>query len=364
MPAESLLGVGHGLLERSWGWTRLPLPVISASPSPRPVGPRGQGRGGGRHGRACAWTGRGPKPVHPASCPSEGALVSSLGGWLQCASLDVCLRPAGLRGPGSPQTLCGGVTGQAACTLHLGLPVPCGQAPTCHPLCNCLPGAALAGNLGLEAGLLAEAVVGALARCSSGRPFSAQTPETGTPASSWAVSGCPTHHPRITCKTGNTLVPWRLPGPLTPGLPVTGSAHSGPVSPTAWPGVWNRSAPCPAPSCHGGSPCPLGIGPAHAPPPPTPEPGKGPETAQPRVLRCACLCLPAGRKVGGEDDRGGQMGVGGGGEPVAGGAGRGGTRAATLGSRDPCAWTPPPPELFLAWPSWLRPPVLPCNHGW
>ena len=41
MPAESLLGVGRGLLERSWGWTRLPLPVISASPPPTPPLPCG-----------------------------------------------------------------------------------------------------------------------------------------------------------------------------------------------------------------------------------------------------------------------------------------------------------------------------------
>ena len=49
---------------------------------------------------------------------------------------------------------------------------------------------------GLEAGLLAEAKVGALALRGSGRPFSARTPETRTPASSWAVSRCPTHHPK------------------------------------------------------------------------------------------------------------------------------------------------------------------------
>lgn len=135
--------------------------------------------------------------------------------------------------------------GDRSGSMHSAPRPPCfhvARPPPCHPLCNCLPGAVLAGNLGLEAGLLAEATVGALARCSSGRPFSSRTPETGTPASSWAVSGCPTHHPLITCKTGNTLVPWRLPGPLTPGLPVTGSAHSGPVSSTAWPGVWNRLA--------------------------------------------------------------------------------------------------------------------------
>lgn len=54
---------------------------------------------------------------------------------------------------------------------------------------------------------------------------------------------------------------------------------------------------------------------------------------------------------------------GAGGEPIAGGAGRDGARAQPhWGAVTLCgAWTPPPPELFLAWLSWLWPPVLPCT---
>lgn len=146
---------------------------------------------------------------------------------------------------------------------------------------SCLPGAVSAGNFGFQVGLMGEVGVGELQLFTAQQGFSATGHHrAGNPTGSWAVSKrrppSPTKPHSLTCKTTKYTSPWesspdRGAWPAHPGSTraqhsqEAGSAHSGPQFPplhAAWPGVWNCSALCPVPSCHGRSPCPLSTWPA------------------------------------------------------------------------------------------------------
>lgn len=216
MPAESLLGVGRGLYQWSWGWTRLPVWCHQRHPHPQPT-QWGPGEVGAVEEHV---PGQGGVPSPACWQPSLGSEACSP--HTLCPTCQrVLLGPHFAAGSSTPPSMsaCGQLGSVAprrrvvGSSVRLDHRVPAGPRP-CHPqstrvgalctqashFCAARPPSpvtlCVTASRGLEAGLLAEAAVGALALRGSGRPFSARTPETGMPASSWAVSGCPTHHPK------------------------------------------------------------------------------------------------------------------------------------------------------------------------